>query len=102
MRTSWGWGLPSYREYETGIEPSSRHEAVPVFVPQSPALAGRMPQSLGRRHSLSAVQMPEQAPKQQRTVLSPLFVSKFLKVKERLSVSLESHAFTLSILIFTN
>lgn len=86
VRSSWGWGLPSYREYETEVEPS-RHEA-PVFVPQSPSLAGRGPQGpslVGRRHSMSAVHIPD-TPKQ-RILQSPSFVSKFLKLKERISVS---------------
>ena len=98
VRSSWGWGLPSYREYEIEDEPS-RHEA-PVFVPQSPAMGGRAPQSSymagrvpqspslgGRRHSMSTVHVPDM-PKQ-RTLQSPAFVSKYLKVKDRLSVSVE-------------
>lgn len=90
VRNSWGWGLPSYRQqYETEDEPSSRHEA-PVYVAQSPSLSGRVPQSpmMGRRHSMSAVRMPE-TPKQ-RPLQSPTFISKVLKVQDRLSVSFNS------------
>ncbi|KAG0628922.1 hypothetical protein M758_1G062800 [Ceratodon purpureus] len=98
VRSSWGWGLPSYREYEIEDEPS-RHE-VPVFVPQSPSMGGRAPQGSymagrvpqspslgGRRHSMSTVHVPD-TPKQ-RTLQSPAFVSKYLKVKDRLSSARE-------------
>ena len=90
MRNSWGWGLPSYRQYETEDEPS-RHEA-PVYVPQSPSMAGRVPQSpslMGRRHSMSAGQFPD-TPKQrplQRPMQSPTFLSKVSKVQDRICVS---------------
>ncbi|KAG0578552.1 hypothetical protein M758_4G028600 [Ceratodon purpureus] len=87
VRNSWGWGLPSYRQYETEDEPS-RHEA-PVYVPQSPSMAGRVPQSpslMGRRHSMSAGQFPD-TPKQrplQRPLQSPTFLSKVSKVQDRI------------------
>lgn len=90
MRNSWGWGLPSYRQYENEDEPS-RHEA-PVYVPQSPSMAGRVPQSpmMGRRHSMSAVQFPE-TPKQ-RPLQSHTFISKVLKVQDRIAVSFRTFA----------
>lgn len=94
VRNSWGWGLPSYREYEIEDEPS-RHEA-PVFVPQSSYMAGRVPQSPslgGRRHSMPTVHAPDTP--NQKTLQSPAFVSKFLEVKERLSVSVNTCALDL-------
>lgn len=88
VRNSWGWGVPTYRQYENEDEPS-RHET-PAYVPQSPSLTGRVPQSpmMGRRHSMSAVQFPD-TPKQ-RPAQSPVFMSKVLKVQDRLSVSYPS------------
>ena len=99
VRNSWGWGLPSYREFEIEDEPKG-HEA-PVFVPESLSRPARVPQSLsmagrvsqspslgGRRHSMSTALVPD-APKQ-RTLQSPLFVNKFLKVKDRIAVSIRT------------
>ncbi|XP_024370737.1 kinesin-like protein KIN-14A isoform X3 [Physcomitrium patens] len=84
LRYSWGWGVPSYREYGIEDEPSRRE--APVFVPPSPSRAGRVHQSpslAGRRHSMSAMHYPD-TPKQGPSQ-SPSFVSKALRVKDRIS-----------------
>lgn len=101
VRNSWGWGVPSYRQYDSEDEPS-RQEA-PVYVPQSPSMAGRVPQSpsiagrvpqspslIGRRHSMSAVQFPD-TPKQ-RPMQSATFLNKVSKVQDRICVSFRAFA----------
>jgi hypothetical protein len=78
-------GMRRHDDYVVPKSPSRdgggrRHDdipAAPVFVPQSPSLGGR-------RHSMSAAHPPD-TPRQR--MQSASFVSKVLKVKDRISVS---------------